>query len=262
MNSCTVATDAAVPPPKISSCVPTDAPAASCSGLVSAPSLRACPLPVLMAVMPLAEVLAAVSPPSRISRPPGPARATSRLSGACSFHGSRPDSTAGIVACAIVSRSGGAPVVRAAVPMQLARITPSATRSASSPAVVRARRTRRGTRRAGCRRACAGACRLPGAGAWRLPGGDACRRPPGPGACRRRPGCPRSGPRLGPRRTLVDTRTTLAAPACHWRDDTPRASPSPPAAPHGSPPAAPAAVCPGPLVTPGGGRPRPRPAWR
>ena len=162
-NAWTAPTVAGDPPPKTSARPWETAPAASCSGALSAPIRWAAPVAVRTAYMPLADVLADVSPPRTMSWPGGPGSTTSRLTGAAICHGSRPDSAAARVPGVPAARAGGGaaragPVLRCApVPcapvLPLGRIanhaTTATTVTASAAATVRLRRT------------ATAACRLP-----------------------------------------------------------------------------------------------------
>ena len=178
-NAWTAPTVAGDPPPKTSARPWEIAPAASCSGALSAPIRWAAPVAVRTAYMPLADVLADVSPPRTMSWPGGPGSTTSRLTGAAICHGSRPDSAAARVPGVPAARAGGGavragPVLRCApVPcapvLPLGRIanhaTTATTVTASAAATVRLRRTATAT----CRLPAPGA-RLPGPGPGGLPG--------------------------------------------------------------------------------------------
>jgi hypothetical protein len=66
-NAWTVPTVTGDPPPKTSARPPEVTPAASCSGALSMPIRRVAPVAVRSAYTPLADVPAAVSPPSTMS---------------------------------------------------------------------------------------------------------------------------------------------------------------------------------------------------
>src|SRR5579875_643587 len=177
-NAWTVPTVAGDPPPKTSARPAETAPAASCSGALSAPSCRAAPVAVRTAYTPSADAPADVSPPSTMSWPGDPGTATSRLSGAARCQGSRPDSAASRTGGAAAARAGGG-ALRCAPAVPCGRIASQATTATTTTATVaataRLRRTGAGTRRrpAGC-----GRLRVPGCGRLRVPGW---RGLPGPG---------------------------------------------------------------------------------